>query len=68
MVNVVRISDSERYSAIARIMGNPEVDPGVPEVGFKEFAIDLLGPRFSIASIEVAISSKVLTSIVSMSV
>jgi len=31
-------------------MGNPEVDPGVPEVGFKEFAIDLLGPRFSIAS------------------
>jgi hypothetical protein len=31
--DVVGISDSGRYSTIARILGNPEVDTGGPEVG-----------------------------------
>ena len=35
--DVVGISDSGRYSAIARILGNTEVDPsGTEEVGFGE--------------------------------
>src|ERR1017187_5250189 len=38
--DVVGISDSGRYSAIARIMGNPEVDPGGPEVLLWEISPD----------------------------
>jgi hypothetical protein len=40
--DVVRISDSGRYSAIARIIGNPEVDSGGPEVLFEEICRDTI--------------------------
>src|SRR5882724_10105191 len=40
--DVVGISESGRYSAIAHMMGNPEVDPGGPE----EVAVGLPRARF----------------------
>jgi hypothetical protein len=41
----------EGIRRIARIMGNPEVDPGGPEVGLEEITINLLEARFWTASV-----------------